>query len=71
MVVREHGPDGIQRRLVCDYRPVNDQIEPDPFKIPDVRKIWRSMSGLKKSQIDVKSAHMRLGLVEVATLVLI
>ncbi len=57
LVVDDDSQDGY--RLCFDYRPVNDHIEPDEYIIPDLRKVSRTMVGRFKTQIDVKTAHMR------------
>ncbi len=57
LVVDDDNEDGY--RLCFDYRPVNDHIEPDEYNIPDMRKVARTMMGKYKTQIDVKTAHMR------------
>ncbi len=60
LVVEDDSPDGY--RLCFDYRPVNTHIKPDEYIMPDVRKVSRTMSGINKTQIDVKTAHMRRSL---------
>ena len=60
---KTNNPEHIKYRMACDYRLLNEILDPLPYPIPDIKEILQSISGKKYyTVLDFNSAFFQINL---------